>query len=63
MSKSNTGPNQDGSNDSGDRTERTIGYSYGGDYVINSNASTGAWIASTHTVLDIDQISQQEVSG
>lgn len=43
-------------------TERTIGYSYGGDYVINSSKSSGAWIASTHTVLDIDQISEQEVA-
>ena len=50
-------------NDSEDGTERTIGYSYGGEYVINSSASAGAWIASTHTVLDIDQVSEQEVSG
>ncbi|MFC5135522.1 MULTISPECIES: hypothetical protein [Haloferacaceae] len=50
-------PNDDGS------TERTIGYSYGGEYVINSSASPGAWITSTHTVLDIDQVSEQEVSG
>ena len=50
-------------NDSEGGTERTIGYSYGGEYVINSSASAGAWIASTHTVLDIDQVSEQEVSG
>ena len=49
-------PNTDGS------TERTIGYSYGGEYVINSSASAGAWITSTHTMLDIDQLSEQEVS-
>jgi len=49
-------PNTDGS------TERTIGYSYGGEYVINSSASAGAWITSTHTMLDIDQVSTQEVA-
>jgi len=43
-------------------TERTIGYSYGGEYVINSSASAGAWITSTHTMLDIDQLSEQEVA-
>ena len=55
------GVNKSDPNESG--TERTIGYSYGDDYVINSSASAGAWIASTHTVLDIDQVSEQEVSG
>jgi len=43
-------------------TERTIGYSYGGDFVINSSASAGAWIASTYTMFDVDQVSEQEVS-
>ena len=63
MSRLDTGRNQDCPNDSEGGTERTIGYSYGGEYVINSSASAGAWIASTHTVFDIDQMSEQEVSG
>lgn len=62
MSNSRTGPNNSRPNDSGDGTARTIAYSYGDDYVINSAASAGAWIAATHTLLDIDQISAQEVS-
>lgn len=61
MDQFEQGPNQDGPNDRGG-TARTIGYSYGGEYVINSSASAGAWIASTHAMLDIDQLSAQEVA-
>jgi len=61
MSRSDTGPNQTEPNDDSS-TERTIGYSYGGDFVINSSASAGAWIASTYTMFDVDQVSEQEVS-
>jgi len=63
MERSDDGGLSNASNTDGSSgTERTIGYSYGGEYVINSSASAGAWIASTHTILDIDQVSTQEVA-
>ena len=49
MSKSDTGPIQDGSNDSGDGTEQRQ-YQFGGDYVISSSASAGAWVSATYPV-------------
>lgn len=61
MSTSDDGALSNAPNTDDDSTERTIGYSYGGEYVINSSASAGAWITSTHTVLDVDQVSTQEV--
>jgi len=62
MSRSNDRANNYTPNTKDGSPERTIGYSYGGEYVINSSASAGAWIASTHTMLDIDQLSEQEVA-
>jgi hypothetical protein len=49
MSKSDTGPIQNSPNDSGDGTEQRQ-YQFGGDYVISSSASAGAWVSATYPV-------------
>ena len=55
------GVNKPDANDSSG-TERLISYCYSDDFVISSDASPGAWISSTRPMLDIDQMSEQEVA-
>ena len=31
-------------------------YQFGGDYVVSSGASPGAWVAAEHTMLAVDQL-------
>lgn len=42
-------------NDSGDGTEQRE-YQFGGDYVISSSASAGAWVSATYPMLAVGQI-------